>query len=224
MRSSLRLLVDATAGMLVIVTAPPVALDHGPIAVLHAGVREEASRQSGSGVALRPDAEEALRWGEPANGLRAALAIRPVAAGADQSERPDLYLVVQNVSGAPFRLSDIGEAPKLRELYLKLDGKTQAGIVSRKPTHTDVVLRPREAVFLLMFPLDVKASDGRTAGSHIAEGALKDTHQSLIAELRIETVAEGAWTGKLRTGEATGAAAADAGTKVFNRPSRPTNR
>ena len=37
----------------------------------------------------------------------------------------DLFLVVQNVSESPIRLSDLTESPKLRELKLKLDGKIQ---------------------------------------------------------------------------------------------------
>ncbi len=93
-------------------------------------------------------------------------------------------------------------------LYIKLDGKIQAGIGTKDPTGTDVMLQPRGVAFLLMYSPDSKGSDGRTTGALMAESALKDTHQTLVAELKIEQAPAGAWTGALVTGETSGAVAA----------------
>ena len=53
-----------------------------------------------------------------------------------------------------------------------------------------------------------RAPDRRTLGSIIAEDLLKDTQQTLVAEIQIEHPPAGAWTGKLVTGETSGEAAA----------------
>jgi len=160
------------------------------------------------GEKLNPGTEEKLRWGEPVGGLRAAIVIRPAPGKPKAGDLPDLYLAVQNVSDAPIRFSDTTAAPKLRELYLKRDGRILAGVVSKDPTGTDVMLQPREVVFLLMFVSDWKSGDGRTPGSIFAEDALKDTHQTMVAEMQIENAPAGAWTGKLVTGETSGEVAA----------------
>ena len=186
-----------------------------PIAMLRAAdekpgapVQQQESQKPKDGAKLQPGTEEKLQWGEPVNGLRAAIVIRPAPGEPKAGDMPDLYLVVQNVSDAPIRLSDTTAAPKLRYLKIKLDGKTQMGIVAKEPTLTDVMLQPREVAFLLMFVSDSKDKDGRTDGSFLAEDALKDTHQTMVAEMKIEHAPAGAWTGKLVTGETSGAVAA----------------
>ena len=178
---------------------------------------QESPKPKG-GAKLRPGVGEKLRWGEPVNGLRSALVIRPASAEPKADQMPDLYLVVQNVSDAPIRLKDATTAPKHHMLYLKLDGKIQMGIGSDEPTPTDVVLQPREVTSRLVFPSEVKNRDGQTAGSLVAEGALKDSHQTMVVEMKIERAPAGAWSGKLVTRETSGAAAADGGAGFFEPP------
>ena len=120
---------------------------------------------------------------------------------------PELYLVVQNVSKAPIRLSDTTPAPRRRYLKLNRDGETLFGIVINDPTGTDKMLHPRELAYLLMFMSDAKDVNGRTEGSGIAEGVLRNALETLVAEMKIEHAPAGAWTGKLVTGETTGAMA-----------------
>ena len=103
----------------------------------------------------------------------AALVIRHATGEPKAGDMPELYLVVQNVSDAPIRFSDTVAAPELRMLYIKLDGKIQAGIGTKDPTGTDVMLQPREVAFLLMYSPDSKGSDGRTTGALMAESALR---------------------------------------------------
>lgn len=161
-----------------------------------------------AGAKLQPGMEQRLRWGKPVNGLRAALVIRPSSDEPKADDVSDLYLVVQNVSDSPVRFTDTAAAPKLRELFIKLDGRIQAGILSKEPTLVSVLLQPRDAVLLLMFPPDSKGSDRRTPGSVIAEAALKDPDQTLVGELNIEQAKAGTWAGKLITGETSAAEAA----------------
>ena len=151
--------------------------------------------------------EEYLAWGQPVNGLRAAIAIRPAAREPKPADMRELYLAVQNVSNAPIRLSDTTKAPRLRELDFRRDGETLFRLVSNDPTLADVLLEPRELVFLLMFSRGSKDADGNTEGSALAKGVLRDTRETLVAELNIEHAAAGAWSGKLVTGETTGAVA-----------------
>ena len=152
--------------------------------------------------------EGRLRWGNAVKGLRAAIAVRPAPAKSTPSDVPELYLAVQNVSDAPIRLSDTTAAPDLREVYLKIDGRTESAHGSKDPTGTDVMLQPREVVFLLMFASDGKSEGGHTLGSIFAEEVLKDTHETIVGELQIKNAPAGAWTGKLVTGETSGEAAA----------------
>jgi beta-lactamase regulating signal transducer with metallopeptidase domain/HEAT repeat protein len=165
------------------------------------------AKQPKGGEVLDPGAEQRLRWGEPAAGLRAAIAIRTTSGKPQPGDFPDLYLAVQNVSPAPIRLNDTATAPKIREVYLKKDGRIQLGIFSKDPTGTDIMLEPREVAMLLIFP-GKKNADGRTGGSIMADDLLKDPHLTMVGELQIKHAPAGAWTGKLRTGETSGEVAA----------------
>jgi hypothetical protein len=155
-------------------------------------------------------AEEKLRWGEPVNGLRAAVAIRPLAGADKVGELPDLFIAVQNVSNAAVRFSDadVPATVNLRTLYLKKDGRILMGLGAREPAWGDRVLQPREVVFLPMFGMDTKFNvpadptlDKHTIGSNLAGDALKDPHLSFFATTEIEKAPAGAWTGKLRTAD-----------------------
>ncbi len=177
-----------------------------------AGQSPEPSDTNEDDENLPPGMAKNLRWGKPSNGLRAAIAIRissdePKAGDTPDRDLLEIYLVVQNVSTARIRLSDAIATPKPRTLYLKLDGKTVMGLTAGEPGFGNLTLEPREVAIVLMFASDSVSSDGRSIGSLIAEGALKDTRQSMVAEMKIEQAPVGAWTGKLVTGETSGAAA-----------------
>lgn len=165
---------------------------------------------------LAAEAEGKLQWGEPVNGLRAALAIR-TPPDKPKDDLPDIYLAIQNASKAPVRLTD-ADVPadvNLRMLNLKKDGRTLFGLGAREPGLGDVTLQPGEVTFLPMFDPDTKLTvpadatlDKHTIGSHLAEDVLKDAHQSLTADLEIAKAPDGAWTGKLVTPDTKGDAAA----------------
>jgi hypothetical protein len=166
-------------------------------------------------AAAKPETalEQNLKWGEPVNGLRAAVALRP-ASSAKAGEAPELYVAVQNVSEAPIHVNDTLAQEQPRMLYLKSDGRIQMGMGAKDPRFGDLTLQPRQIAFVPMFP-DTKMKspldrtvDGHTTGQVIAEGAMKDTHQSLVVHMIIEKAPAGAWTGKLITGDSTAATAA----------------
>lgn len=176
-----------------------------------------AATKPKGGEKLQPAVKEKLIWGEPVNGLRAAIVIRHPDKPKGAGELPDLYLVMQNVSKAPIRLTDVDVPPKvnLRVMYPKKDGRIMAGLGAREPALGDHLLQPREVAFLPMFDPDTKATktgdpsvDGRTIGAFFAESLMKDARQTMFAEIEIDKAPEGAWTGKLVTGDTTGAAAA----------------
>lgn len=186
-----------------------------PVAMLGAADEEPASPQQQAPqkpttrAKLAPDMEEKLQWGEPVGGLRAAVVIRHADDKPKPGDSPDLYLAIQNVSKNLVRLSDTDVPPKvsLRVLYLKSDGRTLMGLGAREPLLGDLLLQPHDVALLPMFSAS-KILDGQTTGSVIAEGALKDSHQTLVAELNIEHAPAGAWIGKLRTGETSASVAA----------------
>jgi beta-lactamase regulating signal transducer with metallopeptidase domain len=166
---------------------------------------------------LDPATEERLAWGEPVNGLRAAIIIRNASDKPKPGDLPDLYIVLQNVSKAALNVTDLNVPAnvRLRELRPKKDGRTLFILGVREPPLGDVTLAPREVAYLPMFdavtklkvPTDPTLNE-HTLGAHIAEDVLKDPHQSLVAAFQIDNAPAGGWTGKLVTGDATGALAA----------------
>jgi hypothetical protein len=112
------------------------------------------------------------------------------------------------VSGAPVRLSDTTAAPELRTLDLKIDGKIATEHLSKYPTALDVILQPREVVFLLVYGSGWESEDRPTPGSIEAKDLLTDSRETLVAQMQVKKAPPGAWTGKLVTGETSGEAAA----------------
>jgi len=185
-----------------------------PVAMLRAAdqkPRTDTPQPSGDGAKPETGIEQNLKWGEPVNGMRAAVALRPAAGAAKAGEAPELYVAVQNVSEAPIRVNDTLAQEQPRMLYVKSDGRIQMGMGAKEPRLGDVTLQPRQIAFVLMFP-DTKMKspqdrtvDGHSLGQVFAEGALKDTHQSLVVHMIIEKAPAGDWTGKLITGDSTAA-------------------
>jgi hypothetical protein len=168
-----------------------------------APVQQQESLKPKGGAKLKPGTEEKLKWGEPMNGLRAALVIRTSHDEPNAGDNPDLYLLVQNVSDAPIHLNDTTAAPNLRYLTIQRDDVPQSRTRIEVPTMTDVMLQPREATFLLMCPRGATPSRGQL----LAAGMLKEPHMILVGQMSIEKAPAGAWTGKLVTGETSGAGA-----------------
>ncbi|MCA9189841.1 MAG: M56 family metallopeptidase [Pirellulaceae bacterium] len=140
---------------------------------------------------LPPAVEAQLDWGETVNGLRGAIIIRK----PTQELKTAVYLVVQNVSENPIRFVDTKEADDLRWLYLSNSGRVLLAFRDDAPSRIDVTLQPMEIAYL---PLIYK--DDRIVAAMI-EGIRKDSMQTWRAVLHLVDAPEGAWTGKLTTGE-----------------------
>jgi len=152
---------------------------------------------------LDPSTEAQLDWGEPANGLRGAIVIRPTAPGAE----PGVFLAVQNVSDKPLRFTDTTAAEGLRKMYLSDTKGILLGLTSKEPTKTDAMLQPREVAYLRL--LDPVASGEQSLEPNLIEGLRKDSLQTWRAVLDIQNAPDGAWKGKLTTGETRGAIITD---------------
>lgn len=216
--------VSVTLSTIALVTTVAIAV---PLAMLRAGDERPAAPVQQQGVpkpkddvknktpASNPDAlkqepkgsakleagvEERVKWGDPVNGLRAALVIRKSQDEPNAADTLDLYLLVQNVSDAPIRLND-ATAPTLRYLTVQRDDVPQGRTKIEEPTMTDVLLQPHEATFLLMCPR------ATSRGQNLTAGMLKEPHMILFGQMNIEKAPAGAWTGKLVTGLTNGTAA-----------------
>ncbi|MFT5094126.1 MAG: hypothetical protein ACI93T_002957 [Porticoccaceae bacterium] len=164
------------------------------------------------GAMLGPGKEDLLQWGEPINGLRAALSFRRPA-----DEVNDLYVVVQNVSDTPIHLDDTAAANRHRVL-IRLKGVVQQSLREKDPSVVDVILQPREVVFVPVFGGEAWDADGHTLGWVLAKDALNDPNYTMTVDLTVEQAAAGGWQGKLITPDTGGSEAA---AKRALKPPRP---
>ncbi len=170
-----------------------------------ASLRSEVQDKPKPSARLQPATEQKLKWGEPVNGLRMALAWPPVLGEPVLGDKPEFYLVVQNVSDKALRLTSNDTAPNPRSLSL-YDATIVSRVVDDVTIPGDWLLQPREAAFVRLFHAEQKFDDGRTTS--IAEENVVSTlgQYSVTAQMTIETAPAGAWTGKLVTGATRGSA------------------
>jgi hypothetical protein len=162
------------------------------------------------GETLDEATEAQLDWGEPVDGLRGAIMIRAPGAG-----KPEwITLVLQNVSDGQLRVADVRKGERLRTLYLSGAGKVLSAVTDDEPTMTDVALKPRAVVYLPMLN-----RGGAEAAAAMIQGIRKDSRESWRAALELRDVPEGAWKGKLTTGETRGAVR-EGGPPLRNKTSR----
>jgi hypothetical protein len=162
------------------------------------------------GETLDEATEAQLDWGEPVDGLRGAIMIRAPGAG-----KPEwITLVLQNVSDGQVRVADVRKDERLRTLVLSEGGKVLSAVTDDEPTMTDVALKPRAVVYL---PLLNRG--GAEAAAAMIQGIRKDPQESWRAVLDVRDVPDGAWKGKLTTGETRGAVR-EGGPPLRNKTSR----
>jgi hypothetical protein len=161
---------------------------------------KQNSPQPAGGAKLNAATEAQLDWGEAVNGLRGAIVVRAPKSGEPQS----IYLAVQNVSQAPLRFADTIKSERLRTMYVSASGRILFALSSNEPTKTDATLQPREVVYLPVMP-PAKTEKEKTPEAALIEGIRKDSLQTWNVVLDIQSAPEGAWKGKLTTGETRGA-------------------
>ncbi len=156
------------------------------------------------GAQLKPATEQKLKWGEPENGLRMALAWPPSLGEEVMGDAPVFYLVVQNVSDAAIRLTANDAAPNPRRLIMRDNGSPLSALSDPTPMPGDWLLQPREVAFLRLFQAADTASAELNVAPEIEKACRVYPNCSATAEMRIEKAPAGAWTGKLATGQTRG--------------------
>jgi hypothetical protein len=168
----------------------PRLKDPGYPAVKGLVLRPRSPREPQHGTKLAAEIEDRLQWGEPANGLRAAL-IRPPALGEpDPGEYMDFKLIVQNVSAEAIQFRRAGDTRT--RLLLCLNGRPVSATVENDPTPVAFLLKPGDAGVMRLF-------------SHRNEGPTLTSEPALTcsAEVTVESAPAGVWSGKLGTAEFT---------------------
>jgi hypothetical protein len=163
-----------------------------------APVQQQSSAKPKGGAKLNAGMETNLKWGATVKGLRAAISFRRHA-----DEVNDLYVVVQNVSDAPIRLDETAAANRHRVL-IRLKGVVQQSLREKDPGVVDVILQPREVVFVPVFGGEARDADGHTLGWVLAKDALNDPNWTMTVDLTVEQAPAGAWRGKLLTADTNG--------------------
>ena len=168
-----------------------------PIAMLRAADEKPGSdRHSGrrslkpkAGAKLDPGTEEKLRWGEPVNGLRAAIVIRPCSRQAKGGRHAKSSIWrCRMCRMAPIRLSDTTAAPELRELVHQDATERPWRESWTRSRHGPISCSSRaRSRSCSCSRLTRKDPDGRTTGS-IDRGGAAEGHanQTLVAEMKIE--------------------------------------
>jgi len=179
-----------------------LSFGHGPAnawkgTMMSGALSLEADRPEQKTSVLDASAEAQLEWGEAVNGLRGALIIRSPGTGKPEG----IYLAVQNVADAPLRFVDEVRDERLRALYLGDAKGVKAVLSNAEPTMTDVTIEPRGVVYLNMMLRDASAE----IAAVLIGGIRKDSRERWHAALELRDVPDGAWKGKLTTGETSGA-------------------
>lgn len=177
---------------------------NGALDVPGAPVQQRKSLKGQEGGRLKPATEHKLKWGEPANGLRMALAWPPTLGEPAMGDADEFYLAVQNVSPAAIRLTANDAAPNPRRLMMRDNGSPLSAISDPLPMPGDWLLQPREVAFLRLFQASQKTKDGRTVCAVIEQDIRVFPQYSMTAEMTIAKAPAGAWTGKLATAETRG--------------------
>lgn len=164
-----------------------------------APVQQQESQKPKPGAKLKSATEQKLKWGEPVNGLRMALAWPPTFGEPGIGEEERFYLVVQNVSQAAIRFTANDAAPNPRRAVMWNIDVPMAATADPTTMPGDWLLQPREVAFFHLFDAAEKQPDGRTLSSYEEATIRKYPQYSLTAEMTIEKAPAGAWTGKLTT-------------------------
>ena len=170
-----------------------------------------------------------LEWGNPVNGIRAAVMIRTSPQDNRQGEEPHVYMVLKNVSDKAIRFCDAesednpskgkvdaepvrnrkwDETANFRMLYWRQhDESHSSAMFSHGSTQTNVVLEPSDVAYIDFFD-EPGNPDAKAGGLAVTERIIKCPSHALGLVLNIIHAPEGAWTGRLVAPPTRGAFAA----------------
>ncbi len=193
--------------------ATPVVTDQASakqLAALIAAIppqeREDVALTTNLTGKLAPETIAKLKWGEPVNGLRMALAYPPALGDALLGKKPHFELVVQNVAEKEIHFLASDEAPNPRELVFRAENRTVLVLGDEEVSAADWHLQPGHCGILRMFTLERQEKDGKTIGTVVEGDLSKIDRNQALAIMEIAKAPPGAWTGKLVTGPTRGSA------------------
>ena len=155
---------------------------------------------------LAPETIVKLKWGDPVNGLRMALAYPPALGDGLLGKKPHFELVVQNVSEKEIHFLASDDAPNPREFNFRADNRTVLVIADKDTAKAEWHLQPGHCGVLRMFTKEESNDDGKTVSAGIEGDLSKIDRNHAVAEMEIAKAPAGAWTGKLITGKTRGSA------------------
>ena len=180
-------------------------------------VSEPTDSAPTAGNSLPANIETLLDWGTPVDGLRGAVMIQTSVQKPELTNRPKVFLVLQNVSDKPLRFCDTqmvkNDDVQVREdnrmLYLRDEEGILSGFSSSGGTDTDVRLQPREVVMIDLFYGEKVKENGLPISAAMVETIVYDPSLTYSVTINLVTAPTGAWSGKLTTPPSRGAALAN---------------
>jgi beta-lactamase regulating signal transducer with metallopeptidase domain len=155
---------------------------------------------------LAPETVAKLKWGEPVNGLRMALAWPHALGDPLLGKKPHFELVVQNVSENEVHFIAGDEAPNPRRMLIREGERTVLGLSDPQVSAADWRLKPGQCGMLRLYTKEEGDKNGTIPSSAIESDLSKIGLYHAIVQMEITKAPEGAWTGKLVTGQTRGSA------------------
>ena len=154
---------------------------------------------------LAPETVAKLKWGEPVNGLRMALAWPPSFDEELLGSESFFQLVVQNVSNKEIHFHAGDNAPNPRELTSLANDRAVLVFADEETAKADWHLQAGHCGVLRMFMKEMHGYYG-TVSAGIERDLSKIDGNLAVAEMEVAKAPAGAWTGKLVTGPTRGSA------------------
>jgi hypothetical protein len=169
--------------------------------------REDVALTPNHTCKLTPETIAKLKWGEPVNGLRMALAYPPALGDALLGKKPHFELVVQNVAEKEIHFLASDEAPNPRRMLIREGEQPVQGLRDHlEVSPADWKLQPGECGVLRLFATEESDKAGTIPSSAIESDLSKIGRFHATVQMEIAKAPEGAWTGKLVTGQTRGSA------------------
>lgn len=153
---------------------------------------------------LQPQTIVKLKWGEPVNGLRMALAFPPALKDPLLGDADFYQLVVQNVAEKVVRYTAGDSAPNPRSMIYREGERIVQVLSDEDAQRADWNLAPGECGVLWLFTKEERNKDGKTISSLLDNDLPSDVRYHVVVRMEILQAPENAWTGKLVTGEVRG--------------------
>ena len=192
------------------IATPPVTAREGADNLAKLIAKATPSPMKNRTGKLRTQTIDKLKWGEPVNGLRMALAFPPALNDPLLGDSDFYQLVVHNVSDKEVRYTAGDTAPNPRSMIYREGDRFVQVLSDKDAQRADWNLAPGECGVLWLFTNEERNKDGLTISSLLDKDLRIDKRYHVVVSMEITQASENAWTGKLVTGEVRGSEAAAA--------------